>query len=218
MSDFPLILTIGARGSGKSTLARADTAKALRRLTIDPSGDWKRAGVKSAPSLRKLSQEMARCWRGGFDLVYTPPVGREAEALHHVSEMLFHLQGQVLQARKPRVTEGITLVIDEMAEAYSNADGMRGQHQAFRRVILQGRHYGLSVYGITQRPQDIAARFRDNCDTVNAFKLANDTGRASVLDMVGRAHQGLYLGLQRFEYLTLDVASGAVRKAKTRRI
>jgi hypothetical protein len=208
-----LILILGARGSGKSTKAREVTGKSFRRVTIDPSGDWQRRGVKPVRDLPELSKLIAAKWRSGFDVVLTPPPGKEAIALHHVSDMLFHFQAQVYRG-KP--SQEVMLVVDEMAEAYSNADAQRANLSGFRRTILQGRHYGISVCGITQRPQDVATRYRDNCDKIFAFSLYADAGRDAVVAMMGRAHAASYDGLKKYEFLEKDGATGAVRKGKTR--
>ena len=53
-----------------------------------------------------------------------------------VSNMLFHFQAQVYRG-KP--SQEVMLVVDEMAEAYSNADAQRANLSGFRRTILRKR-------------------------------------------------------------------------------
>jgi DNA helicase HerA-like ATPase len=203
----------GSTGSGKTTLARQLIADKFRCVLIDPAGDdaWRRSGFKPVRDLPQLSKAIAQHWRDGFRLVLVPPAHKGAEALDGVSLLLCQYQERLYR----READGVSLIVDEMAECYSNAHAARGDLTGFRRVILQGRHFGISVYGITQRPADVAAQFRDNCHRAFYFRLHDETSRLRIIARLGRAHESALRGLRPFEYLAEE--GGAVTKGKTRK-
>ncbi|MGA7676471.1 MAG: hypothetical protein WCA78_15675 [Rhizomicrobium sp.] len=206
-----LVLVLGSRGSGKSTKARELTARAFRRVVLDPSKDWQAHGVRAVRSLPDLSKLIAARWRDGFDCVYTPPAGHEAIALHHLSNLVLAYQEKFYRLHHEE--DEVTIVVDEMAEAYGNDDARRQYLSGFRRVILQGRHFGVSVVGISQRPADVAARYRDNCPRWYAFQLHDHTSRETVLQHIGPEYGAQYRALARFEFLVAE--EGRVSKGKT---
>jgi DNA helicase HerA-like ATPase len=207
-----LIAVYGARGSGKSTLARQLVRDRHRVIVLDPSRDWQKRGVKAVRDLSELSALIARDWKRGFNVVYTAPPGKDALALHRLSDLICAYQEKFYRGR---TSDEVTLVVDEMAEAYSNADAQSDHLSGFRRVILQGRHFGIGVVGISQRPADIAARFRDNCGRTFCFALHDHTSRDAIVKRIGRSHAGAVGSLAAFEYLAI-VGSGVTR-GKTRK-
>ncbi len=204
----------GGTGSGKTTLARQIIADKFRAVLIDPAGDksWHRSGFRPARDMPQLSKAIAAHWRDGFRLVLVPPAHLCAEALDCVSLLVLAYQGRLYRGRD---ADNVSLIVDEMAECYSNAHAMRSDLRGFRQVILQGRHFGISVYGITQRPADVAAQFRDNCDPAYYFQLFDDTSRVRIIGKLGREYREALRGLQKFEYL--KVSAGQVTKGRTQK-
>jgi len=204
----------GSTGSGKSTLARELVAGKFRAVLVDPANDaaWRKDGFKRVRDLPELSKAIAAGWRGGFRLVLVPPAHLCAEALDGVSLLLCAYQEKLYHGKD---ADGASLIVDEMAECYSNSHVTRSDLRGFRRVILQGRHFGISVYGITQRPADVAAQFRDNCDRAFYFRLHDATSRDRVVARLGKEHEKAYRTLADFEYLA--EARGVVSKGRTRK-
>jgi DNA helicase HerA-like ATPase len=204
----------GATGSGKSTLARELVADKYRAVLVDPADDaaWRKVGFRRVRDLPELSRAIAASWRNGFRLALVPPAHLCAEALDGVSLLLCAYQEKLYNGRD---LGGVSLVVDEMAECYSNAHVMRSDLRGFRRVILQGRHFGISVYGVTQRPADVAAQFRDNCDRAFYFQLYDATSRDRVVARLGKEHERAYRSLAQFEYLA--EVRGAISKGRTRK-
>jgi hypothetical protein len=201
----------GAPGTGKSTILRERLARHSRVVVLDPSPDihdaWRRAGYTRLRDLPDISAAMAKAFRGSWHLVWTPPAHLTGEALHALSQLLFSYQERM---HRPA---NIALGIDEMAECYSNAQSRRGDLPGFRRILLQGRHLAVSIYGASQRPQDVAALFRDMADQAYFFQLYSDTGREAVLAKIGRKNEHWYIGLRKFEYLFWS--QGQLRKGHT---
>jgi len=213
MREREIVSFNGAPGSGKSTKMRERMAKHGRAVVIDPSPDkddgWRRAGYARCCDLPELSAAMASRFRGTWRFVWTPPADACGEALHELSRLLF-----AYQEREP-LRKPIALGVDEMAECNSIAQERTSSLSGFRRLLLQGRHVEVSIYGATQRPQDVGTRFRDNAGQSYFFELYGDAARDAVLAKIGREYRAQYLSLQRFEYLFFDrgrVVKGCTRK------
>jgi hypothetical protein len=192
---------------------RERLAKHSRVVVVDPSPDkndaWRRAGYIRLKDLPDISRAIARSFRGSWKLVWTPPAHLTGEAVHAISQLLFQYQ------ERERSPKPIALGVDEMAECYSNAQARRSDLPGFRRLLLQGRHLDVSIYGATQRPQDVAALFRDMADQAYFFELYSDTGREAVLGKIGRKYEAEYISLRPFEYLFWQ--RGQVSKGRTRK-
>ena len=197
----------GATGTGKSTKLRELLRQHRRVMVIDPVLDdtWERDGYERVGGLQDMSRVMAQGWRAGFKCVLTPDDGEVA--LHAASKLMFAYS---LKLGKQQ----LALAVDEMTECYSTAHAMRAKSQGFKEAILQGRHINLSIYGATQRPQDVATRFRDNALHAFFFALHDDSARQAVLRKIGREHAKTFLGLQDFQYLEWN--RGRVTVGKTR--
>jgi hypothetical protein len=203
----------GSPGTGKSTKLRECLARHMRAVVVDPAPDkddaWRKAGYVRVLDLPDLSAAIAHSFRGRWRMVWTPPADKTGEALHAVSDLLFRYQ------ERERAPRPIALGVDEMAECYSNDQARRAKLPGFRRLLLQGRHLEVSIYGASQRPQDVAALFRDMADQAYFFELYSDTGREAVLGKIGRKGEAQYLSLRPFEYLFWkrgQIAIGRTRK------
>ncbi len=213
MTDAKANFIVGSRGSGKSTLARQMAKTFKCAVAIDPAGDWaKSPGWIKADTLKEVRAMMAGRYKRGFRICYTPPVGRERDALSQISKWAMEFQRPFHEERS---TRKFCLVVDEMAEAYSNADQQRSDQSHFRRVILQGRHYGIEVIGITQRPQDVATRYRSQAAVVYAFRVGEVAARKPIAELIGGREAGALVGLARGEYL--EIEAGNVTKRRTRK-
>jgi hypothetical protein len=205
-----LVSINGATGTGKSTKLRELLARHSYALAVDPWGDegaWRAQRFARVGDLDELSKALARSWRRGFRLVLTPPAHLTAEALDRVSHLLFGYSEQAMLSR-------VALAVDEMAECFSNAHAQSKAYTGFRRIILQGRHINCSVYGVTQRPQDVATQFRANCDRRFFFALHTATARDAVLADIGREH---VRELPTRDYEFLEWNRGVISKGRTRR-
>ena len=202
-----VVSVMGATGTGKSTKLRELLSPHKRVMVIDPVLDhtWEAKGFLRVHTLQEMSRAMAYGWHSGFRCVLTPEDGEVA--LHAASSLLFRYSERLGRQQ-------LALAVDEMTECYSTAHAMRAKFQGFKEAILQGRHINLSIYGATQRPQDVATRFRDNALHAFFFALHDDAARQAVLRKIGREHAKTFLGLKDFEYL--EWYRGLVKVGKTR--
>jgi DNA helicase HerA-like ATPase len=178
-----LTAIFGARGSGKSTLARRLIGSAERVIFFDPIGDHARElGIPQARGLDRLAERMRG--RASFRLAFHPPPGREIEALDHLSRLVLdRVQKPYFEGRSARE---ILLVVEEINLAYCAP--LDPDWPSFTRVCLQGRHYGVNVIGITQRPKLVHPNFRDNAAETYILRLEGADDRQAVISRIGREH------------------------------
>ena len=217
--DAEIAAVFGSRGSGKSTMARHIVKSHKRVLVLDPTNDWQSEGpYKPVDNIADLARMLRAAWkRKTFRIVYNVPHGRYPEALHHVSNLLCQYQQAYFDHADDRK---LTLVVEEMAEAYSNAAANRRDLPGFSKVVLQGRHYGLEVVGVSQRPHDIAARFRDNAATVYVFALVDHNSRDAIARMTGPEYREQIRTLANYRFLKIrggDVSTGRLTIGKSRK-
>ncbi len=204
-----LVSINGATGTGKSTKLRELLKPYRHAVVLDPWGEdreWASQRFERVRDVDGLSAALAQRWRAGFRLVLVPPADKTAEALHWVSTLIFGYSDKVCLPR-------LALAVDEMAECYGTVHAQRQRLTGFRRIILQGRHINCSVYGVTQRPQDVATQFRANCDRRFFFALHTATARNAVLEDIGREHASL---LPAKDYEFLEWRRGKITRGRTR--
>lgn len=203
----------GATGTGKSTKLFDLLRPLYRVVAIDPAHDakaWRAHGYVIVRDLPDLSAAICERYARGFRIVLFPPAHLCAEAADGAATLLFAYQQRYASKRK-----AVALAVDEMAECFSNAHAMRRDLSGMRRVILQGRHADISLYGGTQRPQDVATQFRDNAPRAFFFALYDATARERVTAKIGRQYAAQLAALKPFEFLELK--GGAITLGKTKR-
>lgn len=197
--DASISFVVGMRGMGKTSQAKhivKDRAHPV--IAIDPNDEWASVlKVQAEHSLKGMASRMRRYWRSPFRAVYVPPPGNEALALHHLCGMLVQLQRGYKLGQHNRQ---ITLLVEEANLSYPSAN-LPSDCQAFTHAILQGRHWGINIVAITQRPQLVHPNLRGNASETYCLPLADDRARAAVLEVVGSQHRQALQSLQRFEYI-----------------
>lgn len=147
----------GATGTGKSSLARAllFDRHADRRLLLDPLDEY----ASSAAILCTTPSEVSAACSDiedstePFSIRYVPD-GDEAEAAGYLAQWAMTLGD-------------CTLMIDEAHEAAArNACSMH-----LLRAVKRGRHRGVSVWIISQRPADIHPSLRAELQGTEAWYL-----------------------------------------------
>ncbi len=123
---------------------------------LDPTLDWTRE-ARGAP-LASMADVAA--WMGGKKrgrlAIYRPPDGRYQEAADVVARMAF-------QAQAPFFKKGngqrLLIVLDEASGALPSRGTLS---PAVQGLIERGRHYGVDLVAITQRPSQVHANMRGN--------------------------------------------------------
>jgi uncharacterized protein len=84
------------------------------------------------------------------------------------------------------------LFVLEEAHAYLNSGNEGAASVAARRIVKEGRKYGLGAMIVSQRPSEIDPTILSQCGTVFAMRLANATDRSQVTGTVSDNLEGLF--------------------------
>jgi DNA helicase HerA-like ATPase len=84
------------------------------------------------------------------------------------------------------------LVVLEEAHAYLNSSNNGAASIAARRIVKEGRKYGLGAMIVSQRPAEIDPTILSQCGTMFAMRLANSTDRSHVTSTVSDNLEGLF--------------------------
>lgn len=109
-----------------------------------------------------------------------------AEITRIVSEVALNIArglGIQREAKLLLVFEEAHSLIPEWNSAANEGDRVASNGTA--RVILQGRKYGLGSFVITQRTANISKTILNQCNTIFAFKIFDDTGKQFLENYVG---------------------------------
>lgn len=84
------------------------------------------------------------------------------------------------------------LVVLEEAHAYLGKDDVGQAAQAVRRIVKEGRKYGIGAMIISQRPVEIDTAILSQCGTFFAMRLGNTQDRSHVTSVVSENLEGLF--------------------------
>jgi hypothetical protein len=88
-------------------------------------------------------------------------------------------------------TRPLLFVLEE-THAYLNSGNEGAASVAARRIVKEGRKYGLGAMIISQRPAEIDPTILSQCGTMFAMRLANATDRSQVTGTVSDNLEGLF--------------------------
>jgi hypothetical protein len=83
------------------------------------------------------------------------------------------------------------LLVLEEAHAYLNATSCGPATEAVRRVVREGRKYGIGAMVVSQRPSEIDATILSQCGTLFALRLTNANDRGHIRSVVSDNLEGL---------------------------
>lgn len=84
------------------------------------------------------------------------------------------------------------LFVLEEAHSYLNSGNEGAASAAARRIVKEGRKYGLGAMIVSQRPAEIDPTILSQCGTMFAMRLANATDRSHVAGTVSDNLEGLF--------------------------
>ena len=204
-------LVVGRIGSGKTTRALELTGGRPRVVAWDPLGQYPREhGFSRADSLVQVLGQLSRRWAKSFKIAYVPQ-GDPVAALHGLSVLLWEAQAHYEDGRDPRK---LTLIAEELNLGFPSHALPKGQ-RGFRKLTLQGRHRGVDIVGVTQRPADIGAAFRGQVSRTYILPLEDEIEIAWALRKIGRERNAELRALKPHHYF--EYSEGEVKKGKNRR-
>lgn len=181
--DAELILVVGRRGSGKSTLTKGLLKDRPKVLVFDPRAEYSGRGWAVCRSRSDVVKAMRRGWQSGFHIAYVPEAGIEAEELHRLTLICWQAQSPYESGSDPRK---LTLVVEE-ADLSFPVVRLPAEISGMQRVVNQGRHAGIEVIAVTQRPALVSKNFRGNVATSYVFPLADEDDQQAMLKKLGNA-------------------------------
>ena len=84
------------------------------------------------------------------------------------------------------------LFVLEEAHAYLRTGNKGAAAVAARRIVKEGRKYGLGAMIVSQRPAEIDSTILSQCGTIIAMRLANSSDRSHVIGTVSDNLEGLF--------------------------
>jgi len=167
--DGVAILVAGSRGSGKSGWTIQQTAGADRLLVWDTVGEWSSAGlVRPVATLDQLHALIVAdlAQPGPFRVGYTGSITEEHfEAFCRLAMVWM------------KAAPGI-LVVEELADVTAPGKAPAG----WGELIRKGRHYGGSIYGLTQRPAESDKTLAGNADVIHTGRLSFPRDRKTLAE------------------------------------
>jgi hypothetical protein len=82
------------------------------------------------------------------------------------------------------------LVVLEEAHSYLQAGDKGSAAEAVRRIVREGRKYGIGAMVVSQRPSEVDATVLSQCGTLVAMRLANSTDRGQITSTVSDTFGG----------------------------
>ncbi|PCI54032.1 MAG: hypothetical protein COB36_11030 [Alphaproteobacteria bacterium] len=206
----------GGSGSGKSTFLKEKIAKRKRVICLDPMGDWAfEKGFRSFKTKARMYSYMRENWHKGYkvvllvDEVKTDP---QALLIEVVTDIMYTIQKNYKDSNGAKDYE-ITLLIDELADFLPNIT-LKPSQMVLKRLMNKGRHYGVDVFGASQRIADVHLSFRANSTENFFFRQDEDVDRKRILGAIGREHRADLMSLGDHEYLNFK--KGVVTKGKNK--
>lgn len=159
----------GGRGQGKSTYTKALLRHYVRVIVFDPMREYAAlSGFSQASNLSEVLAMVKKGKRVKYSIAYTPEITDLPLALHELCKLLFAIQRPYFDGKS---NLDCAMVVEELNMTAPSHNLPKGQ-EGFKAAVLQGRHYGIEIIGITQRPKLVAPYFRDNASKEIIFKLA----------------------------------------------
>lgn len=188
----------GGRGSGKSTQVKEQTKSLNRVICIDPIGDYQAAGFRCYKTFAGLFQAIKQGWNTGFRVCLDISHSDDPEGdLLRLSDALFLIQKPYYEGRDKRK---LTLIVEEMSILCPNITKSKHERK-FLKLCNLGRHYGVEIIGVSQRPAQVHPDFRGNCAAHYFFRLADQVDFDNVGRIIGRGNVDKVRALQVHEYL-----------------
>ncbi|MCE8508341.1 ATP-binding protein [Ruegeria pomeroyi] len=169
----------GASGSGKSSYVKQQVAQVRRLIVFDPLGEYEATQVQTVEQVRAAM----RASFGAFRLALHCRTGSEGAELSKLCRLLMAAQ-QPYKDSGGRRGAGLTLVVEEMNLSFPVSGGA-ARCPGFAEVCSRGRHYGIQVYGVSQRIAEVDTRFRGNCTETVVFRQKGQRDRAAAAAELG---------------------------------
>ncbi len=186
----------GRSGSGKSSYVKQALKGRKRVVVFDPLEEYGAQGCKTVRTVDAVRKAMRDNWKG-FRVAFVPTAGKESAQLSALCRLLIAAQEPFKASRGKG--EILTLVVEEMNTCFPVAGGA-AKAPGFADVCSRGRHFGIEVYGLSQRIAEVDTRFRGNCTETVALKQKGPRDIKAAADELG-CGTGRITALEPLHYL-----------------
>lgn len=211
LKDAKRVGVYGGSGSGKSTFVKNYIKGNNRIVIFDPQREY---DVKQRfDNLVDVKNHLAANWNIGFRIAITPAphmADKEPELLHKLAVLLRHCQQPYADEQDSRK---ITLLVEEIQLSYPSAK-LPAKLNGFSYLCTTGRHYGIEIIAVTQRPAQVSTTFRGNTTQNYYFRLLNSTDIKAVGEVMGAKAKRL-ADLKTHQYIAFgDIMGEGMNKLK----
>jgi hypothetical protein len=189
---------MGASGSGKSSAIKQAIArsKPARLLIWDLQGEYAHAG-EAVGKLEVLRAKLATGGaRGRFALVFTP--ASSPDTIRRQFDLFCQLA---------YCAGNLTLIAEELFDVTLPSWAPAG----WSMVTRKGRHRGLKVYGVSQRPAAIDKHFFGNASVIRCGRLNFEADVRTMANVLGVAAEEIR-ALLALAWIERDMRSGQSRR------
>ena len=133
-------------------------------------------------------------WLGGSTVTLLDLSGVPSDVLEMIVGALLRIVYDALfwgRRRSEGAVERPLLVVMEEAHRYLSSDRSSFATQSVRRIVKEGRKYGIGALLVSQRPAEIDPTILSQCGTLVALRLSNSNDRATVGAAAGDAFDDL---------------------------
>tara|TARA_R100000656_G_scaffold123871_1_gene100937 strand:- start:1096 stop:1728 length:633 start_codon:yes stop_codon:yes gene_type:complete len=173
------VAIFGASGSGKSTLARKLIEGQDRVIIFDVMHEYS-GQVVSRPL--ELMEKLAAAGEKPYRIVYRPPQMSDREK--ELSDLVPYLFAVQRPYKEGKWNNSLCLVVEEMSLSYANLQ-RPSEKDAFAEICMTGRHYGIGVIGISQRPADVSKKFMDNASELYCLRQGSHASISTLGKVIG---------------------------------
>jgi DNA helicase HerA-like ATPase len=212
--DFPdpgRVAIWGRSGSGKSVFAKELIRDRARLIVFDPQDEYQDHGLRRFTNVDRLREAVAAS-PSSYRFCLVPRSGDEPARLNALAGICITANEGYAASRR-KLSMQITLVVEELNTSFKLMSGETGVPN-FSFLCSQGRRRGVGLIGISQRPAEIAMRFRGNTSEAVCFSSSTKTDALAVVAEMHGVAFGELLELRAHEWITFTRATGEVTRGR----
>lgn len=211
------IFVSGGTGSGKSSWVKHHLKNTRRVIAMDVKGEYADLqGFTKATTVDQVRQAFVKNYRGAKVALVCPPHKREAMANRLAAWVRNELQANFKKTRLELV-----MIMEEMHRYFPAHGGAMKACPDIAGLCSDGRHDGVQLIGVTQRPRGMNVEFRDNAVEIVAFKQGTVPSQKAMAEELGLASHREIAALNKLEFYRLkggDLSKGCIKFATNGRM
>lgn len=195
--DAKHIFVSGRSGSGKSAWVKHYLkTHAKRVIVVDIKDEYQHVpGFKRVTSVDQVRAAFVRNYRGAKVALYCAPARRQKMVNALCAWVRDHLQSNFGKNRLE-----VSLVIEEMNTVFPVHAGALAHCPELADLCSRGRHDGVQLIGVTQRPKGMNAEFRDNANEIVAFRQGTVPSQKAIAEELGFKNEDPIAALNKLEF------------------